>query len=172
MDVRCRSPYGVRADALEILHRLSITDPDDALWDAYNWSDKMDVDHTMTHNYDFGMSIRKPLTPSSIHASFASLTEEEEAEACDPCLYDPSLFSPVSSHPTSPLQSTFSHYSGRDKVSTCTSSLFHPSFTRRLSFGVYACTFRGLLGHSLRSSAHRGRVPCRCLCATGSAMEP
>jgi hypothetical protein len=43
--------------------------------------------------------------------------EEEDADACEPCLYDPALFTSTATHPSSPLLHTFSHDSDRDKVS-------------------------------------------------------
>ena len=42
---------------------------------------------------------------------------DEEAEACDPSMYDPVLFSPVNSQPGSPSRAAFALSAGdRDKV--------------------------------------------------------
>lgn len=78
------------------------------------------------------------LTPAS---------EEDDADACDPCLYDPALFSPAPSLPASPLQSTFSHcsLSDRDKVgSTCLICCPMVSAAHRNVLGPCLCC-RGLV---------------------------
>ncbi|KAI0691866.1 hypothetical protein BC835DRAFT_1359611, partial [Cytidiella melzeri] len=103
MDGRCKSPFDVSA-ALDILGRLSIGE--DATWGEYNWPVK-ETDHAVLGPYDF---------------------EEEDADACDPCLYDPALFTPATSHPASPLLGSFSYDSDRDKP------LPPPPSTPRLSY--------------------------------------
>lgn len=42
---------------------------------------------------------------------------DEEMEACDPSIYDPTLFTPANSQPASPMQRSFGLSVDRDKVS-------------------------------------------------------
>ncbi|KAI0764452.1 hypothetical protein BC629DRAFT_1596716 [Irpex lacteus] len=76
MDTRCGSPFDVSA-ALEILGRLSISEGPD--WSLCDFPAK-DADQMMPYAF-----------------------EEEGANACDPSLYDPALFTSTLSHPASPL---------------------------------------------------------------------
>jgi hypothetical protein len=112
MDVRSRSPFDVTA-ALDILSRLSIEE--DILWSEHDWPVK-GADKVMLAPFDFGKFLQRR-KPSYIGHGLIVRAEEEDADACEPCLYDPALFTSTATHPSSPLLHTFSHDSDRDKVS-------------------------------------------------------
>jgi hypothetical protein len=127
------SPCDHALDGLELLRRLSLCDESGLHWiqTEAEWTDKQTPEPATVMPFQFGefkQCFMRLLSFLTNHPP------DEEADACDPSMYDPGLFSPPNSQPSSPQRAEFAQSGDRDKVSFAfpspCSTRFHASSGR------------------------------------------
>lgn len=142
-DIRAHSPTDHVLAGIELLHRLSLLDAD------------TDADAWFQPAPEPWLAAKRPAP--ALHDPHMPF-ELEEAEACDPSMYDPFLFPP--SQPASPTRPVFSLPGDRRKVSISVRRVLCACATRR----------HASLGPCARRRSQRGGDAsplCRVSCGRG-----